>query len=202
MNKYEFYSGMQDGYPELKEIYEDEFCGSGVIGGAMRRKKKAHSRKRRVGSGRSKRSGSKRSGSKRRVAKRSASKRRVGGSKRRVIRRATSKRRVGGSKRSGSKRSGSKRRIIRRATSKRSGSKRRVIRRATGGSKTRRIVHRRPIGGSKRSSSGVKRTRAPSAYNMFVKKFLNSWKRQDPSAYNSMSQQDRMRVAAGEWRNQ
>ena len=183
MNKYEFYSGMQDGYPELKEIYEQKFSGSGVLGGALK-KRKAHSRKRKV-------------------VKRSGSKRRVGGSKRR----------------STSKRSGSKRRVVRRATSKRSGSKRRVVRRAASksrghskrrvgsGSKTRhvvhrRVVHRRPIGGSKRGSSGVKRTRAPSAYNMFVKKFLNHWKRDNPEDYQSMSQQDRMRVAAAEWRKQ
>lgn len=179
MNKYEFYSGMQDGYPELKEIYEEKFCGSGVIGGAMR-KRKAPSRKRRVGGGRSKRSGSKRGASKRKVAKRSASKRRV------VKRRSVSKR-------AGSKRGGSKSRVMRR----KSVSKRRSV----GGSKSRVMRRRAPIGGSKRGSSdGKRRTRAPSAYNVFVKKFLNHWKRDNPGDYESMSQQDRMRVAAAEWR--
>lgn len=126
----------------------------------------------------------------------------VGGAMRKTtVKRKTVKR----STRGGSKSAGKQKRVKR---STRGGSKsiakrkKPVKRRATGGAVVRRrtVVRRKPVGSGRVRSAGAK-TRKPSAYNMFVKKFFANWKKSDMNDYLSYPQTERMRFAAQEWRN-
>jgi hypothetical protein len=172
-----------DGYPELRKIYHEKF-GGGYL---------------------------KRSGSKTRVAKKIGSKKsakKVGGSKKPAKKIVHKKRVVGGVKKSGSKT------LAKRATSKKPvkrASSKTLAKKAGGKKPVKRNTSKKPAkkamkGGlslpikSKRVAARGAGKKAMNPYNVFVKKEMARFKKDNPAKYAKTPNTERMKMIAAAWR--